>query len=382
MKNSTIIKSIKKSRSSIAGAAIILAWSMLITGCSMKYSRPGATDSSVAEYYDIDMTQDEAAMGAVNSKQSYSRNAEYGMEENGTYSNGTAESGTIMNESSLEGEKAQKESSRKLIRNANITMETTQPDELAADITEKTKELGGYIEYSWMGDNGYNSDDTRYMNYTLRIPADRLDEFLNTALKAGKITSQSENVEDITLRYSDLESRVRTLETEQERLLELIRDAQDVDAIIALETRLSEIRYELDSIKSSLKLYDNQVAYSTVTLYISEVRVVSAAKNAGFAERIAAGLEENLIDLKEKIENSAITLIISIPAIIVFIIFAVVLLFIIKLILKLIFKILGIKMPEKFKAKKKDKQKTETVSESNGKDKNDGGGTGNENTEN
>ena len=152
MKESSI-KSTRKNRSLLAGSALIIAWSMLITGCSMKYSSPSATDSSVAAYYDSDMTKDTVTMGTMNSAQSYSKSAAYGAEE-GTADRGggAAEREIPVDESSLEVEKAQKESSRKLIRNANITMETTRLDELAADITQKTKELGGYIEYSWVGD--------------------------------------------------------------------------------------------------------------------------------------------------------------------------------------------------------------------------------------
>ena len=104
--------------------------------------------------------------------------------------------------------------------------------------------------------------------------------------------------------------------------MELISEAKDVDAIIALETRLSEIRYELESIESSLRVYDNQVTFSTVYLYINEVKAVSAAAEASFTERIAAGFKNNLISLGDFLEDTAVFIIINIPAILVFIAFA------------------------------------------------------------
>ncbi len=353
-----------KTQCGFAGVSILFAlvMSLVLSGCGVHASESIADEASEL-YYDeaSEPVSTAVSMGSNNAMQRAANSS--GSSEGTTYADKVANAGseytsaeTAVDADSIEIEAANKDSSRRLIRNVNISMETTQLDELTSDVTNKVKALGGYIEYSWLGENGYNTDDTRYVNYTLRIPADKLDDFLNTALSAGKITSQSENVEDITLKYSDLESRVRTLETEQARLLELIGSAQDVDAIIALETRLSEIRYELDSINSSLKLYDNQVTYSTVTLYISEVKVASAAKDATFGEKIAAGLSDNLLKLKDNLENAAITLIISIPAIIVFIVLALIALIIIKLFFKAAIKILGIKLPGKLKKCEKEKK--------------------------
>ena len=61
--------------------------------------------------------------------------------------------------------------------------------------------------------------------------------------------------------------------TEQERIWALLEKADTLEAVIALEERLSEIRYQLESMESQLKLYDNQVDYSTVSIHISEVAV-------------------------------------------------------------------------------------------------------------
>ena len=208
---------------------------------------------------------------------------------------------------------------RKLIRNADISVQTEQFDKLSESIEKRTTELGGYIESSGVYNNDYRGTELRNANYTVRIPADRLDEFLDTALTDGKVTSKNISVDDITLRYSDLESRVKALKLEQDRLMELMNQAQDVDAIIALETRLSEIRYELDSIQSSLKIYDNQLTYSTVYVYVDEVKAVSSEAGDSFGEKIAAGFKNNLIGLGEFIENAAVFAIINIPAILLLI---------------------------------------------------------------
>ena len=88
----------------------------------------------------------------------------------------------------------------------------------------------------------------------------------------GTVTSKTENVRDISLEYSDIESHKKALQIEEESLLNLLAKAESMDAIIALQSRLSEIRYEKESYESSLRLYDNQVQYSTVSLYLTEVK--------------------------------------------------------------------------------------------------------------
>ena len=75
----------------------------------------------------------------------------------------------------------------------------------------------------------------------------------------GNITNKSETTQDVTLQYSDLESRKKSLTVEQERIWALLEKADTLESVIALEERLSEIRYQLESMESQLRLYDNQV---------------------------------------------------------------------------------------------------------------------------
>mgnify|MGYP002226154573 CR=1 FL=1 len=77
----------------------------------------------------------------------------------------------------------------------------------------------------------------------------------------------------MTLTYVDLQSHRDALQTEQERLLQLLEQAESIEDIITIEQRLSDVRYQLESMESQLRSYDNQVDYSTVYLYIDEVEV-------------------------------------------------------------------------------------------------------------
>lgn len=189
---------------------------------------------------------------------------------------------------------------RKLIRNVTLSVETDAFDQLMKTLTDKVGELGGYVEQSDISGNSLNYQNElvpRYASLTVRVPIDRLDGFVSTVEANGNITNKSENTQDVTLQYSDLESRKKSLSVEQERIWALLEKADTLEAVIALEERLSEIRYQLESMESQLRLYDNQVDYSTVYLDIHEIREAASftpTEPEGIGQRIEKGFTKNL----------------------------------------------------------------------------------------
>lgn len=206
--------------------------------------------------------------------------------------------------------------SRKLIRNVDLSFETTDFDTFVQDIQSKTTALGGYIESSDVSGNVY-TDRRRSAYFTLRIPKPQVDSFLSFAEGEANLTRKYEYTQDITLQYHDTESRKKALQAEYDRLLELMAKAESVDAVIAIEQRLSEIRYQLDSFESDLRRYDNQVDYSTVTVDVSETTVLTASENSGFWSRVQANLESNLEDLGDAVTSFLIWFLASIPVLLV-----------------------------------------------------------------
>ncbi len=211
-----------------------------------------------------------------------------------------------------------KETERKLIRNVNMDVETESFDALMNSVSEKTRALGGYIENSRVYNGSSYYEERRNANLTLRIPAENLDVFLSAVSETCNVISQNESVEDVTLQYVDMKSHKEALETEQDRLLELLEQAETVEDIITIESRLSEVRYQLESMESQLRTLDNQVSYSTVYLYIQEVkRYTPVVKERSAWEKITDGFVESLFDVGEGIGDFFINLIIHIPYLVV-----------------------------------------------------------------
>lgn len=213
------------------------------------------------------------------------------------------------------------ETSRKLIKTVNILAETEDFDTLVPGLQKQVEALGGYIEYISVYDvHSYYVEDQqvkqRCANVTARVPKEKLDGFLAQVGEQTNITSRSENVEDVTLQYVDLESHKKALVTEQDRLLALMEKAETVEDIIAIEGRLSEVRYQLESMESQLRTYDNRIDYSTVELSITEVRKYSPPQEATVWQRIESGFMKSLDDIGFGIRDFAIRFVIDIPYIV------------------------------------------------------------------
>lgn len=239
-----------------------------------------------------------------------------GAELDGEYSwdtDETADTG-VTSENGLE---AQVENGRKLIRTVSLSLETKEFDSVLTNLSTKTTELGGYIETSSVNGNSYSHHSTRYASYVIRIPADKLNEFVEVVSELGNVTQKNESVEDVTLRYIDVESHKKALETEQERLLELLSKAENIEEILTIESKLSDIRYEIENYESQLKTMDNQIDYSTVSVYIDEVERVTDTGEKGFFEEIKERFGNSLYIVARGIRGLVIGILGSLPILIV-----------------------------------------------------------------
>lgn len=225
-----------------------------------------------------------------------------------------ATGGSVTSENGIE---EVQETDRKLIRNVNLSLQTKEFDTVLENMSQKVKDLGGYVQDSsvWGSSSDYSS--SRSASYTLRIPSDKLDEFIDVVETLGNVTYKNESVDDVTLQYVDVESHKKALETEQERLLALLEQAESVEDIIAIENRLSDVRYELENYESQIRLLDNQIDYSTVYVDISEVSRVTDTGKQGFFEEVASRFNDSIYVVLMGLRGFAVGVLGSLPILVV-----------------------------------------------------------------
>lgn len=199
---------------------------------------------------------------------------------------------------------------RKLIRNAELDVQTKTFDDFCTAVRQKTAALSGYEESS---ESGAYSNDTRYATIVLRIPASRLDAFLQSVSELGTVTSQSTSMQDVTDEYIDIESRLAALETEQETLLALMKKSDKLTDTLEIQDRLAEVRGRLESLKGQLKALESQVDYSKVTLSVTEVQRVTLPESRSFWTQVRQNLSDNLYSIGQGLRSFAINLLSALP---------------------------------------------------------------------
>lgn len=177
----------------------------------------------------------------------------------------------------------------KRIYTANLELETTDFDDASSKLDALTQSLGGYFESSGVS-NG--ADGYRYGSYTVRVPAQRFDEFLKQAGELCTLVSRSSSAEDVSEVYYDTQGRLKTQQIKLERLQSLLAKAEEMEDIITLENAISDTESQIESLSGELRHYDAQVDYSTVCISLRETyRPADTEKPAsGFGERLAAAL--------------------------------------------------------------------------------------------
>lgn len=245
------------------------------------------------------------------------------------YNNGLGGVGASSEETKNENLNTLKEN-RKLIVTGNINIETLEFDTLLENLKRNIEEAGGYIQNSSISTN-YN--ESRIYDATIRIPADKYSDFISKTKETGNVTWYNESVDDITETYTDLEARLNSLKAEETKVLEFYAKAENIEELMSIENRLTDIRYEIDSIQTRLKNYDLVIEYSTLNISVFETKVYTKT-NDNFFSRLSLSFRNGFTNFINSIENFIIDLAYSIWTIIVIAMLTVVAVVVIKKIRK------------------------------------------------
>lgn len=207
---------------------------------------------------------------------------------------------------------------RKWIITVEMSAETEDLDALLEALTGEISRLEGYVEnQSVYNGSAYTNRRYRNASITIRVPAGQVDSFTQAVAGIANLVSSSKSLEDVTLQYSDTETRVKALQTEQARLLELMEQAQSMADLLEIEGRLTEVRYELERYTSRLKLYDNQIDYATIYLTVDEVQEYTPVEEPTVWQRISGGFVSSLKGLGTGAVDLLVWLIVASPYLVV-----------------------------------------------------------------
>ncbi|MEH6939775.1 DUF4349 domain-containing protein [Bacillus sp. JJ664] len=207
---------------------------------------------------------------------------------------------------------------RKLIKTADVQIETKKFEKTIETLEISVSEFNGYIESNHITGTSMlekyddNNDEfpSRTAQYTLRIPSNKLNAYLSKINTIGNVTSKSISTEDISNQYFDTETRIKSLKIQEERLLNLLKKSGSLSDIIELEKELSTVRYEIESLTTTIKTYDSLINYSTINLSVTEVaEITDTTPPKTVNDRITAKFKDNLKNISTGFKNTTVFII-------------------------------------------------------------------------
>lgn len=178
---------------------------------------------------------------------------------------------------------------RDVVKTASMTITVPDPSAAADEAAVIVERADGRVD-SRSEDAGSGSGRA-VTSIVLRVPAAKLDEVMRQLKTLGTLETATTAADDVTAQRVDLDARIRALQTSVDRLLAIMRDAGDPEALIRAEDALSERQAELDSLRAQREALGDQIAYSTVDLSFYAERVGGPAPKQyeGFLGQVQRG---------------------------------------------------------------------------------------------
>ena len=153
------------------------------------------------------------------------------------------------------------------------------------EIEDYIKSIGGFIENLNSTTIDTNSNSVVNEGYmTIRVPKDKFDDFKKKLDDFGNVTNISVNATNISQEYQDVQGQLESLRIQEDRLLEYLNKATNIQEMLEIEQELNRVRTEIESRVSMIENWDQNVAYSTFTLTITESKLESVSIDSPFTD--------------------------------------------------------------------------------------------------
>ena len=285
--------------------AVLMTLSFCACGASSEFKAESAADYSYAERSEAPADTAVTMMA----------------EEYGSGANGLAASDAMPDTPSAGGSDINPD---KIIYSADTTIETTEFDETIAGLNELIAQYDGWIESSSVnGANYYSksrgSASNRSASYTVRIPSENFQTLMNSLSTLGNIPYTHTYTQNVTAQYYDTQARMNAYKAQETKLLEMMDLAESVEDIIAIEDKLTDVRYMIESLQSSLNNWDRRVNYSTVDISVNEVSAYtpSAPVKVSYGERLVNSFVGSVKGAVEFFKDLLVFIVSMIPTLVI-----------------------------------------------------------------
>jgi hypothetical protein len=170
---------------------------------------------------------------------------------------------------------------RKIIRNANLTLEVTSPPETQRKISSIAESHQGFVVTSEATQRTIDdaSKPAITVNLVVRVPAAQFNQTMEEIRGvSARIIQEKTTGQDVTEEFMDLEARIKNQKALEGQFLEIMKRAGKVEEALNVQRELAEVRTEIEKLEGRRRFLANQASLSTITMILqSPTQIVNAA---------------------------------------------------------------------------------------------------------
>jgi hypothetical protein len=172
---------------------------------------------------------------------------------------------------------------RKIVRNADLQLESDTPDEVQRQITKIADDMKGYVVEATQSSSDVRANKRDTVTMTVRVPADKFDESLEAIRKAAsRVIVETVKSDDVTEEFIDVEARLKAKKSLEAQFLEIMKRANSVDDALNVQSKLSDVRAEIEKIEGRLRFLQNQTSLSTIKIRVQTPAAFSNSSKGFF----------------------------------------------------------------------------------------------------
>jgi Domain of unknown function (DUF4349) len=181
-----------------------------------------------------------------------------------------------------------------VIRQAQLTISVQSGlfDSKLSDLRTLVEQEQGFIAGTDAQSNPVTNDNIRTGVITFMVPAGKFDETIDLLSKMGKVKNEHISGNDVSAQYVDLQARLANEMAQRDAMLTLLKRAQSISDIIAVQTQIGQITGQIEQLKGQIQYIDHNTTYSTVTVNLQEAGAplqVQKQDSWGFATALSDG---------------------------------------------------------------------------------------------
>lgn len=186
---------------------------------------------------------------------------------------------------------------RKIIQNAELTIELDAPEKMQRNIALIAEKHGGFIVTSETKQNPGNAQTSPQTTLTViaRVPAAKFNQAVEEIQElGGNVIHRKLAGQDVTEEYIDLEARIRTKQALESQIMEIMKRAGKISDALEVQKELANVRSEIEQMEGRRRFLANQAALSTITVTLRTPAPFVAATTGGFWHSVKLAFGDSL----------------------------------------------------------------------------------------